>query len=379
MEDYLKRIFKYLLRLCVLTVLILLIIEGALRLFGFPKGFFNFAVPGRKGLYPENSTIKMVWGPFPYTIKTNSLGFRGNEIPLKKQENIIRIAGLGDSITDGFFVDNEATYLALLEELLTQEGDLVEVINAARGGASIDKEYAILQELIVPLCPDIVLLTFVTNDIAEIRGKSREGLLSKITLHSQDNLGVSLWLLTQTATLEVLADLFLRFQSEAYRAAEKDIGKQERYEIEGGNRYIENLIRFNGMCRDSDGIILNEPFSEEVKILIENYLFMLRELNSLCQEHNIKLVFIYFPAYSQVYDITTSLKIRDILRTACKEISIPFLDLTETFRQKGKERVLHLAPIDYHLNPAGNKVMAEAIAQFLLKRNFLGGSTGKNN
>ena len=82
-------------------------------------------------------------------------------------------------------------------------------------------------------------------------------------------------------------------------------------------------------------------------------------------------IFIYFPSYSQVYDVTTSLKIRDILRNACQDASIPFFDLTPAFRKEGKETVLHLAPVDYHLNPTGNKVMAEAIARFLLNGNFL--------
>ena len=98
---------------------------------------------------------------------------------------------------------------------------------------------------------------------------------------------------------------------------------------------------------------------------------MLAKLNFLCQVNNITLIFIYFPSYSQVYDVTTSLKIRDILRDTCQDASIPFFDLTPTFRKEGKKTVLHLAPVDYHLNPTGNKVMAEAIAHFLLNGNFL--------
>jgi len=53
------------------------------------------------------------------------------------------------------------------------------------------------------------------------------------------------------------------------------------------------------------------------------------------------------------------------------DASIPFLDLTETFRKEGEKTVLHLAPVDYHLNPTGNKVMAEDIARFLLDGKFL--------
>ena len=53
------------------------------------------------------------------------------------------------------------------------------------------------------------------------------------------------------------------------------------------------------------------------------------------------------------------------MASTCVDRKVPFLDLTEALRTKGKAQVLHLAPIDFHLNPAGNEVMAEAIAQFL--------------
>lgn len=165
----LKNILLYVLRLCVLTVIVVLVVEGGLRVFGYPKGFFKFAVPGESGLYPENSTIEMLWGPIPYTIKTNSLGFRGDEISYEKQKGTVRIVGLGDSITDGFFVDNDDTYPVLLEKILRKNHYSVEVINAARGAGSIGRAYAILRDFMIPLQPDIALLTFVTNDISDLR------------------------------------------------------------------------------------------------------------------------------------------------------------------------------------------------------------------
>ena len=50
---------------------------------------------------------------------------------------------------------------------------------------------------------------------------------------------------------------------------------------------------------------------------------------------------------------------------------MPFLDLTPDFRREGRDRVLHLAPVDYHLNPAGNEVIACAVVAFLRERELV--------
>ena len=104
----------------------------------------------------------------------------------------------------------------------------MEVINAAHGGATIDKEYAILREFVIPLDPDIVLLTFVTNDIPDIKGKSRQELLPDSIHHNHTDLNVALWLLTKTATLEAMTDLYFRIRLKSYRVAKANLGKKER-------------------------------------------------------------------------------------------------------------------------------------------------------
>ena len=85
----------------------------------------------------------------------------------------------------------------------------------------------------------------------------------------------------------------------------------------------------------------------------------------------IKFVFVYHPAYSQVYVVGSSMLMRDILRDECTRLGIPFLDLTPVFQEKGKEEALDLAPLDYHLNPYGNQVVADALSGFLQSANLL--------
>lgn len=363
--------------LVIFSLMPILSIEILLRImFGLPTGLFELL--SGDALYRKNAKMEMTWGPIPYTVETNSFGFRGKEIPLDKPKNKKRIVALGDSITDGFFVDNDATYPYFLEIILNANyQEPVEVVNAAKLGGSIDKEYTILRKLVMPLNPDIVLLTFVTNDISDIRGKSRTELLSMKLKTSKRYLIFTKWALTKTAIGEFMGDIYLRRRSKFFRYYTRNhktlLFGEERYQIDGGNNYIENLKIAKQRSLSKDSIVLNEPYSQETTMLINNYLFLLEHMNGYIQNKDVKLIFIYFPPYSQIYDSTVSLKIRDILRDECKKLSIPFIDLTPAFRSKGGEEVLHLAPIDFHLNPKGNRVMAEAIAQFLVNGKFLDG------
>jgi hypothetical protein len=112
-------------------------------------------------------------------------------------------------------------------------------------------------------------------------------------------------------------------------------------------------------------MVLADEFSQEARNLIDNYLFVLEEFVAACRSSDIAPVFVFFPAYSQVYDRSTPLEIRDLLRDNCQRLSVQFVDLTPTFRAQGADEPIHLAPVDYHLNPRGNKIMARAIFDFL--------------
>jgi hypothetical protein len=105
--------------------------------------------------------------------------------------------------------------------------------------------------------------------------------------------------------------------------------------------------------------------------MINNYLFMLDAFQKLCLENRLKLLFAYAPSYGQIHNPGLSLKIRDLLRDHCTSSAIPFLDLTDIMRQEGTRRPLHLAPVDFHHNPDGNRVIAGAVARSLVENQLL--------
>ncbi|GAK52153.1 lipolytic protein G-D-S-L family [Candidatus Moduliflexus flocculans] len=356
------QIISFLFVSIIIPTIFIISFEIGLRMqWHYPKGLFWGWIPGNDGGYRANAHIQMP-GPIPYIVETNSYGFRSPEIARQPSQNRLRIATIGDSITDGFYVDNPATYPYFLETILRDLGWNVEVMNAAYGGGSINKELTILRHKVLPLSPKIVILTFVTNDIAEIRGISQDDLIKDIPT-AQHHLSVFQYLITHTAIGEWYYDTYLQFRSTAYMKAKELLKKQtNRYQIIGGNNFSKNAEIFQQRFKSTDGLVLEEPFSPETTLLIENYFFALKTFKMICQEQGIILLFVYFPAYSQIYDLTSSEKIQAMLSQQCQQLSIPFLDLTQAFRSH-EGSILHLAPIDFHLNPTGNKVMATAIAQ----------------
>ena len=61
--------------------------------------------------------------------KTNSLGFRNEEIKKEKDKDIIRIIGLGDSFTFGMGIEQKKTYLGQLQTNLISDLNKIEVLN----------------------------------------------------------------------------------------------------------------------------------------------------------------------------------------------------------------------------------------------------------
>ncbi len=99
--------------------------------------------------------------------RINSLGLRGDELPLAKAAGELRIAALGDSVAFGFGVPNEQTFETQLETVLAPylpEGRRLRVMNAGVGGYNTAQEAAFLSTVVAPFEPDLVVLMVTAND-----------------------------------------------------------------------------------------------------------------------------------------------------------------------------------------------------------------------
>jgi lysophospholipase L1-like esterase len=103
----------------------------------------------------------------------NSLGMRGVEVPAARTAGVMRILCLGDSITYGEAVEDDAdTYPAVLGRELAAHGHQVEVLNAGVMGYTSRQCLAWLTELLPKVRPDLVLCCTGWNDFtcSRLRG-----------------------------------------------------------------------------------------------------------------------------------------------------------------------------------------------------------------
>ncbi len=355
---------------------IILVTEGGLRFFSdAPHGRFKGWFSGRLGMYPENFEQTNL-GVTNWVVKTNSWGFRSDEVTKERVPGRTRIVMLGDSITDGFYVENAFTYPAFVQKTLREQHIDVEVINGACGGATINRELAIFKDVMTPLQPDIAVLTFVTNDIDGLKGVPDEQLLNERAYTDTNERKILRFLFVDTAAGELILDSTLRFISKEYDENQKNGAEQpeldpDRYKIPGGDQFKANVAIFMKRYAHSDGKILHDVFEPEVQKNVERYLLAWDAYVAHARQHAIQPVFVYMPSYAQVYDETVSMHMRDILQAHSASAGVPFFDMTPVLRQEGATHVLHQAPLDFHHNPEGNRVIGQALARYLLEQKLV--------
>ena len=92
------------------------------------------------------------------------------------------------------------------------------------------KAYELYRKYVRRLDPDIVVLTFVSNDLNEFEDLTREELLS-YSIETERN-SLTNWLVSYTALGETVLDLSLRLRFEGYSSASVElIGDPRRYVI----------------------------------------------------------------------------------------------------------------------------------------------------
>lgn len=96
-------------------------------------------------------------------IKINPHGFREFEYPQKKEENVFRIAILGDSLTFGYGVNLNETYPKILENKLKTLGNY-EVLNFGVSGYNTAQEAELLATTVLNYSPDLIIIGFFYND-----------------------------------------------------------------------------------------------------------------------------------------------------------------------------------------------------------------------
>jgi hypothetical protein len=105
---------------------------------------------------------------FSVSVAVNALGMRGPERSASRPAGTARILLLGDSFSFGWGVEQDETFAARLERVLTERVGPVEVLSAAVPGWSTDQHYIYLRTRGLALEPDLILLATGENDLTEL-------------------------------------------------------------------------------------------------------------------------------------------------------------------------------------------------------------------
>lgn len=91
----------------------------------------------------------------------NNHGFYGPDFSNNKLEKVFRIAVVGNSITEGLWLNAQKNYPLILQDIFYQNGyKLIEVLNCAFGGINKDiRNYMLIKENVIKYNPDIILFS----------------------------------------------------------------------------------------------------------------------------------------------------------------------------------------------------------------------------
>lgn len=135
---------------------------------------------------------------FSYTIKTNSKGYRMEDFTEEKPYDEYRILMLGDSLAFGFGVEQNESFVSLLNDKLNKylidnsiNGKKIKIINAGFvDGKSPDSYYLYLKNQGLKLKPDLIIANyFVNNDVMDLDDMiwekvDSDGLPTKISMRT---------------------------------------------------------------------------------------------------------------------------------------------------------------------------------------------------
>lgn len=285
------------------------------------------------------------WGGVP--IKINDKGLRGPTLDYNKPENVFRILYLGDSVTFGFLIEDDAdTFPAEAERLLEAKTERqIETINAGVGGYSPWQQARYLADEGLKYEPDLIIVSFVLNDVTEKFqlaqfGGKRQGYQVEHTLFTTFDRWAS-----RSSILYHLKQVALRLQ--ASQVAQTQIRLQEKIDVE---------------------MLAHQPDHPDIQAAWQITLDNLNQIFQLAKHNDIPIALIIFPFTFQFDDIEGLSAPQHQLTQFAEEHHVPTLNLLPVLSEKMKTD--NLPPDAYffdedHLSHYGSEVVAEMIVEFL--------------
>lgn len=298
--------------------------------YAFPDGYFV-----KNEFYgyelAKNFKGKYSQPEFTISIDTNSDGLRDVEHP---ERGNYKILALGDSFTFGVGVELSETYLSLLEKMLNshESGNKYSIIKAGIIGYSTYNERVYLGGKGINYNPDIVMVQFWWDDLGvdHLAYSAEAGFLTtgRITNFSQ----VRLFLNKYFRSYAFLRSIFSRKFNRAIFA----------------NR-TQNELENEESIKIKSGITSKEFY----------------KIEAVCNERNVKVLFILIPPKEFVYDKIGTQKQWDIFCDIINKGGTEYIDLLPVLKSSVGHGQEPFFKIDPHLNATGHRLVAQEILKYL--------------
>lgn len=360
----LRRAVQSLLLLGGTSLVLLLLAEGAVRVFmpQFLRPVFRERVDG--AFYLRASLHARIYSPneFDTMVNTNAQRFRGSEAYTRKpQPGTYRIAVIGDSFVFGTGARDSECYPSVLERMLAQarEHGAVEVLNAGIPNSGTGDQAIWYDRWVSAFHPHLVILTvYGGNDVADEIHDSKFRLASDGTAIPLDFRALQ----SQTGLEASLQSIMLKLPGYDFLTQHSQLLYAVRSAITG-------IFARRDEVRAPGSAVL----SKAAVVAIKKIAAEMRWLKHRVEASGATLAVVYVPPRRAVVgagrnfgDGTAARQLgRRLVREAAQD-TIPFLDLTPQIevRLRAQPGSLYYQRDD-HMRPDGYRFVAEEMARFL--------------
>ncbi len=398
------RIIDYFFSLTIATLLFLFSVslDGALGFLGFPTDNYH------KYTNPPGAEIRArSHGEFDTRLRYSAQGFRDRDVPLEKDDpSEKRILVVGDSFAEGYGVEQEEAFPALL----TERFDGAHFINAAKSGGHIETYMNILLKRGIQYDLDAVLICVFANDIWQTRSNEDYQPSLPPAYYGAHRLLYRLYprMYTQFAILRhkgaltraseagaegIVAKVERRIGEERFQAWRETVPDDLFQDALGQDRSEAAMsVLTMGLFDPEYYTATFRLDTPEIRASWKNATAMLSFMVEESRRRQIRVGVVYIPdpvqydprfftnrspIFASTVDLDRSWLVSDTplqadLRRWADEADVPFFDLTGALRAA---LATSGGPLNYlkdtHLNPSGNRVAADALSDWIRQTSFL--------
>lgn len=266
----------------------------------------------------------------PSAFRINNLGNRGQDAQLVKPAGIRRLVFLGDSVTFGYYVEDNQTFAEQTALLLSKEHGLnLEAWNAGVSNLNAEHIFNHLRERALAWEPDMVFWCFYVNDILDSFGQEADVLFP-------------------VRRLGLLARL-------RHSALARLLGR----------------AIFSSRAGSFFAVDAEDPRNQQVASSWRKIEANLHQAAFLLKERDAELVVVVFPSAIQFGRAWTRPHYQDKLLQLCRKEGIPCVDILPAFERTAKAQELYWPGDLIHPNAKGHSLAAEEIVRVLEKTRLL--------